>query len=102
MRYLAVVSVLFLGLVWPARADDHLEGVARAGMVVGTKIENFDAVARAFKIPQRAGSGRPRRWGSNRKAAANLRHWMCAAFPEAASSISSSPRAATRRERSTT
>ncbi len=57
MRYLAIVTVLFLGLVWPARADDHLEGVARAGMVVGTKIENFDAVARAFKIPERAGVG---------------------------------------------
>ncbi len=57
MRYLAVVTVLFLGLVWPARADGHLEGVARAGMVVGTKIENFDAVARAFKIPERAGVG---------------------------------------------
>ena len=34
MRYLAVVAVLFLGLVLPARADNHLEGVARAGMVV--------------------------------------------------------------------
>ncbi len=57
MRYLAVVAVLFLGLALPARADNHLEGVARAGMVVGTKIENFDAVARAFKIAQRAGVG---------------------------------------------
>ncbi len=57
MRYLAVVAVLFLGLALPARADSHLEGVARAGMVAGTKIENFDAVARAFKIPQRAKVG---------------------------------------------
>ncbi len=57
MRYLAVVAVLFLGLALPARADNHLEGVARAGMVVGTKITNFDTIARAFKIPQRAGVG---------------------------------------------
>ncbi len=57
MRYLAVVAVLFLGLALPARADSHLEGVARAGMVVGTKIENFDAIARVFKIPQSAGVG---------------------------------------------
>ena len=57
MRYLAVVAVLFLGLALPARAGNHLEGVARAGMVVGTKIENFDAVARAFKLPQRAKVG---------------------------------------------
>ncbi|MFQ5620049.1 MAG: hypothetical protein ACE5FR_13885 [Rhodospirillales bacterium] len=57
MRYLAVVAVLFLGLALPARADSHLEGVARAGMVVGTKITNFDAIARAFRIPDRAGVG---------------------------------------------
>ena len=57
MRYLAIVAVLFLGLALPARADNHLEGVARAGMVVGTKITNFDAMARAFKIPQGAGVG---------------------------------------------
>ncbi|MFB3134951.1 MAG: hypothetical protein ACE1Y3_04385 [Rhodospirillales bacterium] len=57
MRYLAVVAVLFLGLALPARAGSHLEGVARAGMVVGTKIENFDAVARAFKLPERAKVG---------------------------------------------
>ncbi len=57
MRYLAVVAVLFLGLALPARADNHLEGVARAGMVAGTKITNFDAIAQAFKIPQRAGVG---------------------------------------------
>ncbi len=57
MRYLAVVAVLFFGLALPARADNHLGGVARAGMVVGTKIENFDAIARAFKIPQSAGVG---------------------------------------------
>ncbi len=57
MRYLAVVAVLFLGLILPARADNHLEGVARAGMVAGTKIINFDAIALAFKIPQSAGVG---------------------------------------------
>ena len=57
MRYLAVVAVLFFGLALPARAGNHLEGVARAGMVAGTKIENFDAVARAFKLPQRAKVG---------------------------------------------
>ncbi len=57
MRYLAVVAVLFLGLALPARAADHLEGVARAGMVAGAKITNFDALARAFKIPHRAGVG---------------------------------------------
>ncbi len=57
MRYLAVVAVLFLGLVLPARADNHLEGVARAGMMVGTKIKDFDAVARVFKIPERAKVG---------------------------------------------
>ncbi len=57
LRYLAVVAVLFLGLALPARAGSHLEGVARAGMVAGTKIKNFDAIARAFKIPQRAGVG---------------------------------------------
>ena len=57
MRYLAVVAVLFLGLTLPARADNHLEGVARAGMVAGTKITNFDAIARAFKIPQSTGVG---------------------------------------------
>ncbi len=57
MRYLAVVAVLFLGLALPARAGNHLEGVARAGMVAGTKITNFDAIARAFKIPDRAGVG---------------------------------------------
>ena len=57
MRYLAVVAVLFLGLALPARAGNHLEGVARAGMVVGTKITNFDTVARAVKIPQRAKVG---------------------------------------------
>ena len=57
MRSMAVVAVLFLGLVLPARADNHLEGVARAGMVAGTKITNFDAIARTFKIPQSAGVG---------------------------------------------
>ncbi len=57
MRSMAVVAVLFLGLVLPARADNHLEGVARAGMVAGTKITNFDAIARVFKIPQSAGVG---------------------------------------------
>ena len=57
MRYLAVVAVLFFGLALPARADSHLEGVARAGMVVGTKITNFDAIVRAFKLPQRAKVG---------------------------------------------
>ncbi len=57
MRYLAVVAVLFFGLALPARAGNHLEDVARAGMVVGTKNENFDAVARAFKLPQRAKVG---------------------------------------------
>ena len=41
----------------PARADSHLEGVARAGMVVGTKITNFDAIVRAFKLPRRAKVG---------------------------------------------
>ena len=57
MRYLAVVAVLFLGLALPARADSHLEGVARAGMVAGTKITNFDAIVGAFKLPQRAKVG---------------------------------------------
>ena len=57
MRYLAVVAVLFFGLALPARADSHLEGVARAGMVVGTKITNFDAIVRAFKLPPRAKVG---------------------------------------------
>ncbi len=57
MRYLAVVAVLFFGLALPARADGHLEGVARAGMVAGTKIENFDVIARALKLPQSAGVG---------------------------------------------
>jgi len=57
MRYLAVVAVLFFGLALPARADSHLEGVARAGMVVGTKITNFDAIVRAFKLPQRTKVG---------------------------------------------
>ncbi len=57
MRYLAVVAVLFFGLALPARADSHLEGVARAGLVVGTKITDFDAVARAFKLPERAKVG---------------------------------------------
>ncbi len=57
MRYLAVVAVLFLGLALPARAGNPLEGVARAGMVAGAKITNFDALARAFKIPERAGVG---------------------------------------------
>ncbi len=57
MRYLPVVAVLFLGLALPARADSHLEGVARAGMVVGTKITNFDAIVRAFKLPERAKVG---------------------------------------------
>lgn len=57
MRYLAIVAVLFLGPALPAWADSHLEGVARAGMVVGTKIVNFDVIARAFKIPDRAGVG---------------------------------------------
>ena len=57
MRYLAVVAVLFFGLALPARAGNHLEGVARAGMVAGTKITNFDAIVRAFKLPQRAKVG---------------------------------------------
>ncbi len=57
MRYLAVVAVLFFGLASPARADNHLEGVARAGMVVGTKIKNFDILARAFELPERAKVG---------------------------------------------
>ncbi len=57
MRYLAVVAVLFFGLALPARADSHLEDVARAGMVAGTKITNFDAIVRAFKLPQRAKVG---------------------------------------------
>ena len=57
MRYLAVVAVLFFGLALPARADNHLKGVARAGMVAGTKITNFDAIVRAFKLPQRAKVG---------------------------------------------